>query len=306
MVSSWLSLHPSYWFLGIAGTLNVLAFYWLFLAPRIYWRKRRVPRARHVPLLGSISDAALMVKPIGEVYSDIYNSRRDVRYLGIHKFSQPAFLLRDPEIIGKVLVKDFDHFPANEIHGDENLDPMFSRHLFALSGERWCRLRSAVVTCFTPTRLREIFDLLHEVCGYLDKYLEEGLANGGPFEVELRELCSNFSTSTLSTCALGVPCDAIRHPDVELRSMGRKLLEPSLKKSLSHLVFLQIPWLAKLLGIPFVPKEIREFFRNATFREVSRRERDDVTRRDFMQLLIQLWKEGKLSANCGDSKVTPK
>ncbi|XP_071449045.1 cytochrome P450 6j1-like [Hetaerina americana] len=272
-----------------------LTMYRFSFASLVHWKRNGIPHVPAWPFFGSISDAALVRKPIGEVYADIYNREKGKRYVGFYKFTQPAILLRDPKLVKKVIVTDFDYFPSNEVQGDEHLDPMFGRHLFALSGVRWSRLRDCLVHGFTDEKLREIFALLPEVCDILRDHVDQKTRErDGTWEVELRELCTNFTTSTLSTCALGIPCDAINHPETELRSMVRLLLEPTPKKVLSQLIFLQIPWLAKLLRIPFVPREVTEYFRETVCEEVKRREQENVKRNDYMQMLIRLWNEGRL------------
>ncbi|XP_071447947.1 cytochrome P450 9e2-like [Hetaerina americana] len=302
MFTSWIPQYSSE-LLALIGAFGLYAFHRLYITPKQYWSKKGIPSEKYLPLVGSISDAALSKKPIGEVYADIYVKNEEYRYVGFHKFTQPAILLRDPELIRRIIVDDcITHFPANEVHGDEDLDPMFGRHLFALSGERWRRLRESVCPGFAFAKIREIFDLLPEVCGNLEGHISQKLkANQGSWDEELRELSTNFTTSTMSTCALGIPCDAINHPGVELRRMGKMLLEPTPKKVLSQLIFLQIPWLAKLLRIPFVPREVTEYFRKTVFEEVYRREREGVERNDYMQMFIRLWKEGNLRPNDGNS-----
>ncbi|XP_071453166.1 cytochrome P450 6k1-like, partial [Hetaerina americana] len=263
-----------------------------------YWNRRGIPHVTAWPIFGSVSEAAFVRKPIGQVYSDIYKKGEGKRYIGFYKFSQPAVILRDPELIKKVIVMDFDHFPSNEVHGDVNLDPMFGRHLFALSGVRWSRLRRFLALGFTAGKLQEVSQLFPEVCNILKAHVLLRMTEaGGPWKVELRELFGNFTTSAMSSCALGTPCDAMNHPDVELRRMVRLLLEPSLKKVLSQLIFLQIPWLAKLLGIPFVPREVTEYFRKTVKAEVNRRGRTGIQRNDFMQMFIKLWHEGNLRSD---------
>jgi cytochrome P450 family 6 len=54
----------------------------------------------------------------------------------VFKFSQPALLIRDPELIKTVLVKDFNSFHDNDVHSDPEVDPLFGRNPFVLDGER--------------------------------------------------------------------------------------------------------------------------------------------------------------------------
>jgi hypothetical protein len=58
------------------------------------------------------------------------------RYGGAFKFGKPALIIRDPELIKDILVRDFTSFHDNEIQIDIDADPMFGRNPFVLRGER--------------------------------------------------------------------------------------------------------------------------------------------------------------------------
>jgi hypothetical protein len=67
-----------------------------------------------------------------------YNYRKleGHKYGGAFKFSKPALVIRDPELIKDVLVRDFTSFHDNEIQINIDTDPMFGRNPFVLRGER--------------------------------------------------------------------------------------------------------------------------------------------------------------------------
>ncbi|GLV34626.1 Cytochrome P450 9f2 [Carabus blaptoides fortunei] len=49
-------------------------------------------------------------KSFAEEFEDYYKQFPDAKYIGIHQFSTPLLMLRDPELIKRVTVKDFDSF----------------------------------------------------------------------------------------------------------------------------------------------------------------------------------------------------
>jgi hypothetical protein len=53
---------------------------------------------------------------------------------GVFKFSQPVVLLRDPELVKTVLVKEFSSFQDNDFHSNVDVDPLFGRNPFVLRG----------------------------------------------------------------------------------------------------------------------------------------------------------------------------
>jgi len=57
------------------------------------------------------------------------------KYGGVFKFGQPLLLVREPEIVKSVLIKDFASFHDNDIESAD-VDPIFGRNPFLLTGER--------------------------------------------------------------------------------------------------------------------------------------------------------------------------
>jgi len=58
------------------------------------------------------------------------------KYGGVFKFRQPMLLIRDPEIVKSVLVKDFNSFHDNDNVSGFDVDPLVGRNPFILTGER--------------------------------------------------------------------------------------------------------------------------------------------------------------------------
>jgi hypothetical protein len=58
------------------------------------------------------------------------------KYGGVFKLGQPMLLIRDPEIVKSVLVKDFNSFHNNDMISGFDVDKVFGRNPFVLTGER--------------------------------------------------------------------------------------------------------------------------------------------------------------------------
>ena len=44
------------------------------------------------------------------------------RVSGIFEFGKPIFVIRDPKLVKKMTIKDFDHFPDHRMFIDETVD----------------------------------------------------------------------------------------------------------------------------------------------------------------------------------------
>jgi cytochrome P450 family 9 len=66
----------------------------------------------------------------------IYNKLKGYKYGGMYQFLFPVVLIRDPELIKMVTVKDFEHFLDHQAPISEEADPLFGKALFNLKGEQ--------------------------------------------------------------------------------------------------------------------------------------------------------------------------
>ncbi|KAG8239437.1 hypothetical protein J437_LFUL019107 [Ladona fulva] len=160
--------------LYIVSAIAIAVIVKFFTFPLWYWKVRNVPSVSAVPILGSMTSALLLTKALPDVYGDIYKKANGKRYMGFVKFIRPAILMKDPELIKNTLNRDFDHFNSNDVFIDEKVDPMFGKHIFALNGERWKKLRVALSPGFSSGKMKGIYPLVGEahppVPGQLTKW----------------------------------------------------------------------------------------------------------------------------------------
>jgi cytochrome P450 family 9 len=66
----------------------------------------------------------------------MYNKLKGHKYGGVYQFMNPSVLLRDPELIKMVTVKDFEHFLDHQAPISEETDPLFGKVLINLKGKQ--------------------------------------------------------------------------------------------------------------------------------------------------------------------------
>jgi cytochrome P450 family 9 len=59
------------------------------------------------------------------------------RISGYFETLRPCFLVNDPKLVKKLAVKDFEYFLDHRRFLDENVDKLFGKSLFNMSGNRW-------------------------------------------------------------------------------------------------------------------------------------------------------------------------
>lgn len=78
----------------------------------------------------------------------------DVPYFGYYKLLTPGIVVRDPELVKSVLIKDFAAFQENDHKLSEKSDPLLARNPFFLSGDEWQTERKNITPSISPAKVR--------------------------------------------------------------------------------------------------------------------------------------------------------
>nr|WRX05941.1 CYP365A1 [Helicoverpa armigera] len=124
-----------------------------------YWISRGVFSPPAWPVVGHILSVVMFKEQGGMCFKRIYDTYKDKRFLGCHQFYQRTLVVRDPELIRRVCVNDFQHFTDRGFFFNKDVDPLAGSVLF-LRGNEWKRLRAKISPIFSPNKLRGMFPLI--------------------------------------------------------------------------------------------------------------------------------------------------
>ncbi|KZC14178.1 Cytochrome P450 6k1 [Dufourea novaeangliae] len=238
------------------------------------------------PFLGNFGDCILLKKSATNFVKDLYDQSKGLRYMGFYIFDKPFLLIRDPELIKHVLVKDFSVFCDRYATSDVN-DRIGSATIFLLKNPAWRTLRTKITPVFTSGRLKKMFHLMTLVADDLNEYLDgQKLENGKVIEV--RDLCANFTTDMVSSIGLGLQVNSLKDSNVPFRHFGRKMFERSIMRGLEFLSIFFMPHLTKYTRAEFFGKETTAFFQTVLLEVVNQRIQSGEKREDFVDLMIEL------------------
>lgn len=119
-----------------------------------YWKRRNVPYLEPIFPFGNFKKNILQKISIGELTEELYNSSSEP-IVGFYAALRPSVLIRDPEIIRSVLIKDFSSFYHRGLYCDEEVDPLTGNLLF-LNGEKWRNLRTKLSPAFTSGKVNTL------------------------------------------------------------------------------------------------------------------------------------------------------
>lgn len=256
-----------------------------------YWKRRGVKFLPPKFPFGNFQDTFLQRLSIGKATEKFYNTSSEP-VVGVYVFTRPILVLRDPEIIRCVLIRDFQNFYDRGVYVDENRDPL-SAHLFSLSGQKWKGLRMRLTPTFTSGKLKAMFGTLVDCGAPLQKYIDR-LVQAGKL-LDVRELSASYATDVIASVAFGVDVNSIDDPNTDFRRYGRKSFEKGFTKGFINFGRFVFPTIFKYIPIHVIDKDVDRFMTALVKDTLEHREKTGIVRKDFFQLLVQLRNSGKVS-----------
>lgn len=139
-VLHFLAANVPYALLLLTGSWTILYLYMKY--KHTYWKRKGVLSLPGHWLFGNVEDAVLMRSASSHVFGDLYRQASDSDdILGIYVFHKPFLLLRNPELIKQVLVKDFNNFSNRSFTAESFHDKIGSSNLFTIKNPKWKQLR---------------------------------------------------------------------------------------------------------------------------------------------------------------------
>ncbi|KAL2713807.1 putative cytochrome P450 6a14 [Vespula squamosa] len=251
-----------------------------------FWRRRGVPYEEPTFPGGNINDTIFNKKSLGVLFEDLYRKNKSRPYVGIYSFFKPNLMINDPELIRFVMAKEFSSFHDRGMYCNEKIDPL-SGHLFLLPGAKWKSLRTRLTPTFTSGKIKHMFETLQENGILLEKFLEKKAHEKN--EIDIKEVFAGFFTDIIMSTAFGINCNCLEHPESEFRYWGKKVFEP---KPFVNTAMIFASKIMEIFSIPLNDKGVIKFFMKTFEETVQYRDKHNIERRDFLNLIMQLMKNG--------------
>ncbi|CAD7079539.1 unnamed protein product [Hermetia illucens] len=266
--------------------LTLVGVYALFKVKFRYWKKRGIPHFEPRIPYGTLFRNGNKEQHITENLTEIYEAfKGKTPFAGAYFFTQALPIAVDLDFIQYVLVKDFKLFNDRGIYYNPKYDPL-SLNMFNVKGNHWKRLRTKLTPTFTSGKMKFMYPTIVEVATRFDQTLSEAVRMGSV--IEIKELLARFTTDVIGTCAFGIECNSLKDPNAEFRRMGRKFFAEPPLRTFGRTLVNQFPKLSIELGIKTTSTEVSSFFMGIVKETLEYREKNNIRRDDFMDLLIQL------------------
>ncbi|CAG9820505.1 unnamed protein product [Phaedon cochleariae] len=257
-----------------------------------YWKRRNVPYLE--PTFPTGNNTSFFPKgiAIGKISDYFYKEfkARGVKRGGVYLGVDPSLVLLDPEDVRTVLVKEFNSFVDRGIYGTK-ADPT-TVHLVTQNGQEWKSARVKYTSVFTSAKMKIMYDAMKKTITYMLPLLEDSAKRN--LDVDVLDTTARFTTDSVGSTIFGVECNSFKDPDAEFRNLGIHLLEqfsPIDRMRLFMVIY--FPKLAAKLNISNIQTEVSTKFTRLIKDTVEYREKNNVSRKDFLDMLIQLKNSGQ-------------
>ncbi|XP_043285529.1 cytochrome P450 9e2-like [Venturia canescens] len=272
----------------IALILSLLA----GVIPYLLWRKWNklarmgIEHPTAWPIIGNSASVLCLRSHFVDMIESVYKFKQEADYVGFYDFSEPTILIRSPELLKSITIKNFDHFTDHRNFLDPESNPLFSKNLFVLRGEKWKEVRTLLSPAFTSSKMKNMYGLM-SVCGknFISELVDASLVKSKV--VDSKDIFTRFANDVIATCAFGISIDSMKNPDNEFYALGKDATNLSGLRGLKLLVARLSPILAKIFGISLVSAKVEMYFSKIVRDAIETRDKLGITRPDMLQLMME-------------------
>ncbi|XP_045535826.1 cytochrome P450 9e2 [Papilio machaon] len=264
-----------------------------------YWyRKRGIKYIPGVPIFGNALNSTFRKKHFVEDIDAVYKQFPDERYIGYTQGTTPIILIRDPEIIKSITVKDFDHFVDRKQFISEDVEPLLGASLFLMKGDKWKDMRTTLSPAFTGSKMRLMMPFMTEISESIVEYLKDHVSE----DLDVCDLMHRYTNDVIASCAFGCQVNSVKDKENEFYRTGQSLFELSTLQRTKLILAMYFPSIAKSFGLKVFEEKDLSFFQNLVKDTMEYREKNKIERPDMIQLLIQA-SNGNLNSDEADIKT---
>lgn len=261
-----------------------------------YWEYKNVPHRKSHFLFGALENVILLRKTIGMELRDLYNEYSDKKYFGIWAFHQPILVVRDLELIKRILIKDFRHFNDHFVACDERSDAIASNMLLMAKNPMWKYLRQTTSPIFTKSKLRSMFDRTDTAGKDLLKYIDKEYLNR--VVDHPKHLCHLYVLQSLINSIFSMDAKIFDEPDSEFLkcSIEFKAFKEDKWLAISSFCYFLFPIFVTIFKMKLFKSSIYKFMRSMVWNNIKERETNsDLNKIDLIHIMMQMMNDRRTS-----------
>ncbi|CAL1689863.1 unnamed protein product [Lasius platythorax] len=262
-----------------------MCLYYFVLSKVSHFEKLKVPHLRPIPFLGNMAPYIFQRISLAELICRVYNLFPEAKYVGFYDVTRPVYLIRDPELIATIAIKNFDNFCDHRNFVNDN-EPMASKNLFGLQGDHWREMRKLLSPAFTSSKMKMMFGLICECADNFTNFLVTQSGKIGK-TYNMKETLCRYTNDVVATCAFGISVDSFKNPNNEFFLLGRDSFTFDGRLSIIFFIHSHFPLLTKLLKLRMFSPKMERFFKDIVSSSVKVRDEQGIVRPDLIQLMME-------------------
>lgn len=269
-----------------------------------FFRKHRIPFVQSSLVGGSLKDVILRKKSVAEVIVDVYKEaeRRNLPCIGVRFLHKNCLVIRDLDLVKRVLVEDFNHFSDRSAHGNPHRDPFGGYNLFMAKNPLWHEMRAKITPVFTTSRMRKFFEEIHGIGEKLNKKLLHEIDTEKV--LTLKDLNGAYTTDVYASCSFGISVNFLDDPQSVFGRTALEMFNFKLFRALEFGAFFVAPELSNLLPLFFFSKAGSKYLKTMLSAVMEERKRKGITRNDLMDVIMKIKSvQENRSSGGGDDKT---
>lgn len=204
----------------------ISAIYLFFKYISTYWKRKGFPYIEPTILIGNMSRTVKGKTSFMLNVWDHYKASNDP-FTGIYLFTSPSLLIRDPDLVRRILITDFASFHDRGIHCNTETDYM-SENLFCLPGARWKALRNKLSPTFTSGKLKAMFPTILNIGQRLQNHITKAIENDEI--IEMKDMSLRYTLDIVSNVIYGHQINTIDFPNNEFHDIMKRFSAPTVKE----------------------------------------------------------------------------
>nr|AAC33299.1 CYP9 cytochrome P450 [Drosophila mettleri] len=278
-------------FLALSVVVLLLAYRWA-TANYNFFKERGIPYHKPYPFVGNMGKMLLRQKSMFDLIVELYN-RGDSKVFGIFEQRKPLLMIRDPELVKQITIKDFDHFINHRnIFGVDNNDPhdmdnLFGSSLFSMRDARWKDMRRPLSPAFTGSKMRQMFQLMDIVANEAVECLKRDDIPENGIELDMKDYCTRFTNDVIASTAFGLQVNSFKDRENQFYMMGKKLTPLQPLTNLKFLLFTSAQKIFKALKISLFDRQSTNYFVRLVLDAMKYRQENNIIRPDMINMLLE-------------------
>ncbi|KAL5273925.1 hypothetical protein ACFFRR_000598 [Megaselia abdita] len=265
-----------------------------------FFEKYNIQYDKPIPIVGSMGEVVFGQKNMFDKLQDLYN-QFNFGVAGIFEMKTPVFLIRNPELVNQMMVKDFEHFVNHRTCFTGDYDGLLVDSLVSLTDQKWRDMRATLTPGYTGSKLKAMFEFMRETAKESTLSLKEEMRDGRT-DIDLGEYFMGYANDVIATTAFGFKINSMKVKDNHFFKMGKSVLG-----NFGPLVVLKFCLLtnftkvARFFRISILSRKTHLYFMRLVIGAMKQRFEQKIFRPDMINLLMEargMDVQGNQSSSC--------